>query len=776
MTPSLKSLRYTTAIAVSLVALSTANQAQAQCVGTPIQTCTGSTTSRVIIPGGSSVTDLIVNSGADITVTGTSAAAVDIGNSTNINNAGLISGQAAIEYVNGAGSTITNSGIIRSTSGITSSDAIALAGGGTFNIINTGTIENLTNVGISNRAIQAITGFPVGSTLNVTNSGTISTVFSGASAIFGDSIGNTASTLDNQVGGMITTVGTANAVEFFGGDDVVTNAGTFVGGASLGAGNDTLTNAGTITGNTNAGAGDDTVTNNAGGTITGHVNLGAGDNMVTNDGTISHTTNTLFFGNGVSTLINTDTISATANVAVGAAGLVNVTNSGTISATTDALRYNTFGVHAGETLTINNLVGGVISETGGNSTSAAIEFGNGTVGNIVVNNAGDITSVNDARAFRAVGITVDSISISNASTGLITGGSDAIFDDSSSVSHTITNDGEIDGNITLSSGSADAITNNAGAMITGDIDTTAGDDVITNSGDISGRISITGGSDTITNSATGVIENLTTGDNTQNAIRITGGDLNGGLDNDGRITSDFAPAIAVDGTDVTGLIDNSGTIEGTDSTSGFGISVINAASDISGGIINQAGGSITGTLTAIDVSQNANISGGITNFGEIDGAGFVGIGALVGGDISGGVTNEVGGVIKGGTGIAVGSSGFSVGAISGGITNRGIIEGTSGTAIDLSGATALTQLTIDGGRIIGDVTDNTLAMGRSPVSVIGSGFRTEGDFTVSDLVVNMDQDFTISSDNVVTVDQMSDSAGSITVSYTHLTLPTICSV
>ena len=309
----------------------------------------------------------------------------------------------------------------------------------------------------------------------------------------------------------------------------------------------------------------------------------------------------------------------------------------------------------------------------------------------------------------------------------------------------------------------DVVTCGAG-IHTGDINLLAGDDTITNSGDIIGRISITGGSDTITNSATGVIENLTTGDNTQNAIRITGGDLNGGLDNDGRIATDFAPAIAVDnGADVTGLIDNSGLIEGTEpGGSGFGISVLNAASDISGGIVNQAGGSITGTLTAINIGQNANISGGITNFGEIDGAGFVGIGTFVGGDISGGVTNEVGGVIKGRTGIAVGSSGFSVGAISGGITNRGTIEGTSGTAIDLSGATAVTQLTIDGGRIIGDVTDNTLAVGRSPVVVIGSGFKTEGDFTVSDLVVNAGQDFTISSDNLVTLNDMTASMGTIT--------------
>ncbi len=526
MTPSFKSLRYTTAIAVSLVALSTANQANAQCVGSPVLDCTGSTTSIVSIAGGSTVTDLIVNAGADITVAGT---ATSILNAANVDNAGTISGTIGLQHVNAIGATIINSGTIRSTAGSSTVDAIVVDGG-TYNIINTatGTIENLTNAGSSNRAIQAITGGGSGATLNVTNAGTISTVRSGATAIFGDSIGNTAGTLDNQAGGMIITVGIANAVQFFGGNDTVTN--------------------------------------------------------------------------------------------------------------------------------------------------------------------------------------------------------------------------------------------NAGATITGDISSGAGNDTITNSGNITGRVLITAGSDTITNSAAGVIENPVTSSGvfTNNAIRITGGDLAGGIDNDGRITTSLNPAIAIDGTDVTGLIDNSGTIEGTEpGGSGVGISVLNAGSDISGGIINQAGGSITGTLTAIDVGQNADISGGITNFGEIDGAGFTGIGAFVSADISGGVTNEVGGVIRGNTGIAVGSSGFSVGAISGGITNRGTIEGTGGTAIDLSGTLALTPITIDGGRIIGNVTDNTLAVGRSPVMVTGSGFKTEGNFTVSDLVVNAGQDFTISSDNVVTLNDMSASAGVI---------------
>ena len=73
MISSIKSLRYTTAIAVSLVALSIANQANAACVGDPILDCTGSTTSTVTLASGSTVTDLIVNTGADITVAGSTA-------------------------------------------------------------------------------------------------------------------------------------------------------------------------------------------------------------------------------------------------------------------------------------------------------------------------------------------------------------------------------------------------------------------------------------------------------------------------------------------------------------------------------------------------------------------------------------------------------------------------------------------------------------------------------------------------------------------------------
>ena len=143
MTPSLKSLRYTTAIAVSLVALSTANQANAQCMGSPIFTCTGSNGAQTI-SGASTVTDVVIDAGAD-------TGKITIFNTANVNNAGLIDADSAtgsLQFSNATGATITNSGTIRSAGSNNVADAITLSQGGTFDIINTGTIENLSLIHI----------------------------------------------------------------------------------------------------------------------------------------------------------------------------------------------------------------------------------------------------------------------------------------------------------------------------------------------------------------------------------------------------------------------------------------------------------------------------------------------------------------------------------------------------------------------------------------------------------------------------------------------------
>ena len=695
----------------------------------------------------------------------------------------------------------------------------------------------------------------------------------------------------------------------------------FTPGPAATAGNDVVNCSGTSTGILSLGAGDDQITITD--SYDGRINFGSGANTVVNNGSIINTgANGDLLGNGTNSysLTNTGTISSDDSTVINSTGPGTVINSGTIENTaaggnTDTIRFTGLGVHAGESIIIDNQATGVISSASNNATAATIEVGTGTLENVTVTNAGSITA--GERAIRITGTTLNSFNLTN--TGTINGVNDSIFNDTGSTS-TIINSNVITGDIDLSAGTGVAtITNNAGATITGDIDTGADNDIVTNAGTITGRVYVTAGSDTITNSATGVIENLGTGPTGDNAIRITGGDLAGGLDNDGRITAVFNPAIEIRGTDVTGLIDNSGIIEGTEPLiSGSGIEVSNSA-DISGGVTNQADGIIRGTLTAfaiagssdvsgqiqndgligssaatvfglsvesvsdlsgglvnngtisaknsgVSASSSSNISGGIVNNGTIIGtrASGVGIevevasdisgvvtnnGTITGGaagvkvsastsdmsggiinngtisgiestgtgilvestaDISGGITNNTGGVITGmREGILVGTSNDLTGAItnsgtisggrggiylggsavdisggvinnaggvitadtgvfvssssaiSGGIVNSGTIEGTMGTAINLTDLSAATPITINGGRIIGDVTDGNIGSGFSPVTVTGSGYKTEGNFTVSDLIVNAGQDFTISSDNTVTLNDMSVSAGTL---------------
>jgi len=233
-------------------------------------------------------------------------------------------------------------------------------------------------------------------------------------------------------------------------------------------------------------------------------------------------------------------------------------------------------------------------------------------------------------------------------------------------------------------------------------------------------------------------------------------DISGVVTNNGTITGGAAGVkVSASTSDMSGGIINNGTISGIEST-GTGI-LVESTADISGGITNNTGGVITGMREGILVGTSNDLTGAITNSGTISGGRG---GIYLGGsavDISGGVINNAGGVITADTGVFVSSSS----AISGGIVNSGTIEGTMGTAINLTDLSAATPITINGGRIIGDVTDGNIGSGFSPVTVTGSGYKTEGNFTVSDLIVNAGQDFTISSDNTVTLNDMSVSAGTL---------------
>ena len=177
-------------------------------------------------------------------------------------------------------------------------------------------------------------------------------------------------------------------------------------------------------------------------------------------------------------------------------------------------------------------------------------------------------------------------------------------------------------------------------------------------------------------------------------------------------------------------------------------------SNISGGIANQAGGTISGVFGVI--VQSANISGGISNRGMLAGS-FYGVELSNNSDISGGITNT-GTIVAGNTAIQVSPS-----KISGGIDNAGTIDGTAGTAISLVGLTGSTPITISGGQIIGNVADNAPANGFSPVTVAGN-FTSQGNFSVSSFSVSPGVAFTFGAGNTITSNAAVSDSGTIVVS------------
>lgn len=281
----------------------------------------------------------------------------------------------------------------------------------------------------------------------------------------------------------------------------------------------------------------------------------------------------------------------------------------------------------------------------------------------------------------------------------------------------------------------------------------------------------------------------------------------GSVTNSGTIIDDATYGVVLfnNPADLTGgIINNTGGL-----ISGGLAGILSAPSaDISGGIINNDGATIYGGANAIQVNGYGSISGNIDNTGDIIGgvkgiytAGFAFVagdinntGSIVGGtdgihllgsSVTGDINNNVGGLISGGEkGIWIQSISMSgginnsgtirgyddgspatsgaiyiqSGRVVGGITNSGIIDGQGNIAINMVALNGLNAMTFNGGRVIGDVVDDNPVAGRSTIDITGD-FATEGDITVSDLTVAAGQGFSISPDNVVTLDDMSVSAG-----------------
>jgi len=142
------------------------------------------------------------------------------------------------------------------------------------------------------------------------------------------------------------------------------------------------------------------------------------------------------------------------------------------------------------------------------------------------------------------------------------------------------------------------------------------------------------------------------------------------------ITSEDGPSVAIGGESFSGGFFNAGLI--TQAGSGWayeGVGVVFASRTVSGGLTNDVGGVIEGTLgPAVWVTSRTTVfDGGIVNRGTLDGATD---GVLIEADsFLGGVVNTAAGEIFGGigAGLNIASSSFA-----GGVENAGLIEGSIG--------------------------------------------------------------------------------------------------
>ncbi|MBI1215405.1 MAG: autotransporter domain-containing protein, partial [Alphaproteobacteria bacterium] len=691
-----------------------------------------------------------------------------------VTNSGTIKGQYGI-YVY-AGGKVTG-GITNQAGGFISGSASAISLAGSATSISGGVTNSGTTHGGSNAIVLYGSSSITGGITN--NSGAIIS----ASATAGISL-RSSSTVAGGIDTSGTIFGGANGIEIKSGSSVtggITNqAGALITGLNntgivlQGSTADTVTNHGTIVG---ANVGIHLKTSS---TITG---------SLTNTGIIS----------GSSTGIYIDTNSDITG---------GIDNSGTIKG-----EYGLYLTGGG------NVSGGIVNKAAGliSGSSTGLSLSGSTT-----NMTGDIT--NHGTIYGGlVGLGVYNSStmsggITNASDGLITGGSSGIELRNKGIdTGGIDNSGTIKGvyygiHLKTSSSITGGITNEAGGLISGTTSTgirvegNSTVDTITNHGTIyggsKGIVLITGGTITgnLTNSGvlsavntallvqnstiSGKIDNSGTivGNSFNYGIYVSaGGTITGGITNEAGGTISGVTAIQLNSGSTVGNITNSGLIKAADT--GNAALYIVGGSTITNDIVNNSGGTISApNETAIFISTGSSV-GNITNHGSI--LGETGIEIESASTVSGSITNTglisitnaaaiyvrgagttvTGGIDNSGTIKSGSSEGINISqtAIAGGITNEagGTISG-SATAISLINLSGSTPITLNGGRIVGNVIDNNPGNGYSPVT-IGGNLATEGNFTVSNLTVNSGATFTISSGDTVTLNTMPASAGTISI-------------
>lgn len=437
------------------------------------------------------------------------------------------------------------------------------------------------------------------------------------------------------------------------------------------------------------------------------------------------------------TVTNTGQISATASaVAVNGVAATSITNSGSIVGSNNGIYLSTSSSVTGAIT--NNAAGTISSATGGSGAGIWLSSGS-SVGSIV--NDGTITggrvgillSANTGTSGGVGGFVAGTGDITN--TGNISGGSVGIgLYSSANIGGGIVNTGTIAGNnvaIDIRSGSSitGSITNNVGGTIIGRTAASTGSGTGTgiylNGGNIGGNI---------VNSGT-----ITGGISLTNVSSVTGSITNNSGGTISRNGSSSA-AVSLSGGSTVGSITNSGSI----TSNAYGLR-LTSASSVTGAIINNAGGTISGASSNGILLSSGSSAGSISNSGTISGRN----GAVwISGSTVGSVTNNIGGTISstGQTGLRITNSSMITGnitnngtisgintglyisngsSVGGNVNNSGTISGSSGAGILLSNSTITGSLT-NSGTISGVTTGIRLNSGSTIGSLTNSGTISGG--------------------------------------------------
>mgnify|MGYP003350887452 CR=1 FL=1 len=493
-----------------------------------------------------------VTTGFDLTVTGSGQLIVDTAR--------------AVQF-DGDNQQITNAGQIIGT-GVGGGGVLTNAKNG-FTITNNNLIETDTT---GTKAAIEVDGGNSGTTATITNNGTITNINAGGGGADRAAIlisGATKLDITNNATGVISGVSAA---------------GIHVNNAVTG----TITNAGQI------------MTGNQGGYPYGaiFIDVGASGSVV------NQTTGVIQGDKG--------------GDAISLFGNASVDNSGTIQQINGGASARGIGIGGGVAANIVNQSGGTISSTGTGTGGGAIFLGGKLTGSIT--NSGMIVSKG-----------------SDASAINLFGGAE--------ITGTVTNNSG--GNIEAPSGnSAFAINLAAGATkITGGIINTG---TIKSTGD-------TGGAIHLGNKATANITNNNGGLITASssyflaaAIRIGGGTTT--ITNDGTISttnSDSVAAIWVDNTAAASTVTIHNVGPGTGVIDGNGTYAIHYDSNVTGDIVNDVGATIKNQSAAATVIMDSiKLTGKIDNSGTIVNSGSGVAVDLFGSQVTGGLINRAGGVIQ----------------------------------------------------------------------------------------------------------------------------------